>query len=168
MNNKECAASRPQGPRHRFAEPRERERPLRRFTRTPCGGLRVLEDAGPCEGLVKKSTTLFWCLFLALFAQGQSTFMNYYYGFGTAQFDLNELGSGNLLVGIAQESGTSVMDPLGNILHSQCYAIDTFVALQSVKRHTDNEFAFVGAYWKDPCAVSCGKRFYQGIGHMDS
>ena len=117
---------------------------------------------------MKKASLLFGCLCWVFFAQGQTTFMKYYYGFGTAQFDLNELGSGNLVVGMAQESGTSVVDPLGNVLHSQCYAIDTFVALQSVKRYTDNEFVFVGAYWKDPCAVSGGKKFYPVVGRMDS
>ncbi|MBP6311099.1 MAG: T9SS type A sorting domain-containing protein [Flavobacteriales bacterium] len=102
-------------------------------------------------------------------AKGQSTFQKYYYGGGTAKANLNELSSGNLFVGMAYQSGTSTFDPMGNILNTQCYAIDTFLILQSVKMITDNEFSFVGGYRKDTCSTDPPyPENYPVVGKMDS
>ena len=90
---------------------------------------------------------------------------------GTAQANLQELSNGNLFTGLAVQSGTSVMDPLGNILHTQCYAIDTLLAIQSAKKYSDNEFYFAGAYYKDTCTVNglgTITKMYPVIGRMDS
>ncbi len=101
-------------------------------------------------------------------ARAQPTFMTIFHGAGTAQANLNELSSGNLLVGLAYQSGTSLMSPEGTLLGTHCYAIDTFLVLQSVKKHLDNDFYFVGGYWKDLCSITGAHRSYPVIGRMDS
>ena len=104
-------------------------------------------------------------------ARAQSSFVKYYSGIGVARVNLNELGSGNYLTGFAglPGSGISRMDPLGNLLHTQGYAIDTFRVMQSVKKYTDNEFVFVGGYQRDSCAVVPGAlRTDALVGRMDS
>ncbi len=59
------------------------------------------------------------------------------------------------------------MDPTGNILHTQCYATDTFLSVQSVKRFSDNEFAFAGIYYKDMCGLG-QNGVTPVVGRMDS
>jgi len=81
------------------------------------------------------------------------------------------LSSGNLFTGVARQSGTSIIDPEGNILHFHCHAIDTLLAIQSVAKYSDNEFYFTGGYYKDTCtAPGFGviTRIYPVIGRMDS
>lgn len=102
---------------------------------------------------------------------GQPTFERYFHGAGTAQVDLNEMASGNMLTGIAFQSGTTLMDPQGEIINQHCYSIDSFLVLQSVKRFTDNEFYFVGAYQRDSCSTSAGITIpytHPSLGRMDS
>ena len=83
--------------------------------------------------------------------------------------NLHELSSGNYFTGIAGNSGTGVLEPLGNVLHTQSYKIDTILFLQSVKKYTDNEFAFVGEYMKDTCSISPPNLVGNPlIGRMDS
>ena len=119
---------------------------------------------------MKRSLSVIWCVaFLLCSASAQTSFVKYYQGVGTAQFNLNELSNGNILAGIARQSGTTLLDPLGNILSTQCYAIDTLLGLVSVKRYSDNEFAFVGVYRKDTCSYSpTNPEYYPVIGRMDS
>ncbi|MBK7619649.1 MAG: T9SS type A sorting domain-containing protein [Flavobacteriales bacterium] len=102
---------------------------------------------------------------------GQSTFMQSFYGTGTAQAEINELSSGNFRIGLARQSGTSLFDPNGDILQSRNYAVDTFLVLQSIKRYTDNEFFFVGGYQRDSCSMFGEVSIphtYPLIGRMDS
>ncbi len=115
-------------------------------------------------------TLLLLLALLALIAtSAQPTFTKYYTSGGAEKLNLHELTSGNLLAAIAWNSGTSVLDPLGNILYTQCYATDTFLSVRSVKRFSDNEFAFVGQYMKDTCSVSPSNlRGNPFIGRMDS
>src|SRR5690606_30083605 len=101
-------------------------------------------------------------------AWAQPTFMKMFHGAGTGQADLNALNSGNMRIGIAWQSGTSLIDPNGNIIQSFHYAIDTMLALQSIKRYTDNEFLFTATYWKDACPTTGPTRMYPMIGKMDS
>ncbi|HMN04644.1 MAG TPA: T9SS type A sorting domain-containing protein [Flavobacteriales bacterium] len=108
---------------------------------------------------------------LACCSYAQSTFMKTFRGTGTAQANLNELSSGNLLVGMARQSGTSLMDAEGNIIQSHNYAIDTLLAIQSVKKWLDNELFLVGGYYKDTCtAGTLGliTKTYPVIGKLDS
>ncbi len=108
-------------------------------------------------------------MFLLCSAMAQPSFIKYYSSVGVARVNLNELSNGNILSGLAFQSGTSLMDPLGNVLHTQCYTIDTFLAVASVKRYSDNEFAFVGVYSKDTCASSpTHPMSYPVVGRMDS
>lgn len=102
--------------------------------------------------------------------KAQPTYMRVLAAPGTAQENLNELTSGNLLVGMAYQSGSSLIDNTGNILHSHCYDIDTFLVLQSVEKYSDNEFYFTGSYYKDSCTVNneTGHDYYPVIGCMDS
>lgn len=86
----------------------------------------------------------------------------------TAKGNINELGSGNLQVGQAPQSGTSLVGPDGSFIQSHCYAFDTLLVIQAVKKHTDNEFFFAGGYYKDACPETGGRRVYPVIGKMDS
>ncbi|HRF79119.1 MAG TPA: hypothetical protein PL070_03440, partial [Flavobacteriales bacterium] len=94
--------------------------------------------------------------------------MKTFNGIGTAQFPLNEMTSGNLRIGMAYESGTSLMVPSGTIIQTLHYAIDTMLALQSVKRYSDTEFYFTASYYKDICSETGIRRMYPVIGRMDS
>ena len=88
--------------------------------------------------------------------------------------NLIELSSHNILTSfsyssVANITGFSLIDSEGDILHTHCYAIDTLLVLQSVKKYTDNEFFFVGGYYKDTCSTNItGKNTYPVIGRMDS
>ncbi len=115
-------------------------------------------------------STLFLLAVLAMCtSNAQPSFTKYYTTGGAYKLNLHELNSGNLLTAIAFNSGTSVMDPTGNVLHTHCYATDTFLSVQSVKRFSDNEFAFVGEYVKDTCLISpTNLRGNPFIGRMDS
>ena len=107
---------------------------------------------GILNGRVKTSF-FFFTILIALSAQvhGQPTFQQYYSGYGSFQSDIHELANGNLFVGVAKYSGTSVLDPSGNVLHSHCYVADTLSTLQSVKKVHDNEFVFTTLYNKNNC-----------------
>lgn len=105
------------------------------------------------------------------YAHAQPTFMKIFRATGTAKGNLNELSSGNLRVGISWQSGTSLLDPLGNIIQSHNYAIDTFLVLQAIEQYSDSEYFFAGAYYKDSCTVpglGTITRMYPVIGRMDS
>ncbi len=57
------------------------------------------------------------------------------------------------------------------MLSSHCYAIDTLLALQSVMKYADNEFYFVGGYYRDTCTagdLGVITRIHPVIGRMDS
>ncbi|MBP9079964.1 MAG: T9SS type A sorting domain-containing protein [Flavobacteriales bacterium] len=79
-------------------------------------------------------------------AGAQVTFEKYYEAAGTLHGNLHELSSGNLFTGTAFMYGTSLMDPQGNILHSQCHLVDTVLVVQSVRKVSDNEFYFATFY----------------------
>ena len=107
---------------------------------------------------------------LVIFApatSAQTSFVRYYQqAGGTHSRSMHELGSGNVLAGLAYSSGVSIIDPLGNILHTRRYVVDTFLVLQSVRRYTDNDFGFVGIYSKDTCDATVGTN--PVIGRMDT
>lgn len=101
----------------------------------------------------------------------QPTFVKVIYATGTIANDLNELSSGNLKVGISLGRGTSLLDPEGNLIQSQIYNVDTFLAMGSLKRYTDNEYYFVGGYYRDSCTVPEGnynRQIHPVFGKMDS
>jgi hypothetical protein len=117
---------------------------------------------------MKKNVLCIVAIGLACSAHAQPTFMKIFNGVGTAKGNLNELSSGNLRIGMARQSGTSLIDPEGNILQSHCYVIDTLLAVQSVKMYSDNEFYFAATYWKDTCSFTGTSMNYPVIGRMDS
>ncbi len=97
----------------------------------------------------------------------QPSFVRYYQNAGSINTSvILEMESGNLMSGFAYNSGTSLIDPLGNILHVRRYLVDTFMMLQSIRKHTDNDFAFVGIYSKDTCGSPVSAN--PAIGRMDS
>ena len=100
--------------------------------------------------------------------KAQFTVQRYYQAVGSATMALNELSSGDLFTGIARQSGVSLMDPLGHILHAQSYALTPFTVLKSVRRHTDNEIYFVGGVIVDSCAVNESLEVDPLFGKMDS
>lgn len=106
-----------------------------------------------------------------LCVQGQETFEKYYEGLGTGKLNLLELTNGNLFVGIAQadfawQTGTSLLDPQGNLLHSRLYKVDTMLVVQSVKKVSDNEFYFGTSYVEGLTAPDPGA--HPLFGKMDS
>ena len=113
-------------------------------------------------------------LLFALWANAllaQPTFMKIMNGVGTTQSDLNELSSGNLKVGLSYFRGTSILDPEGNLIQSRSYRVDTFLAMGSMKRYTDNEHYFVGGYYRDSTivpGVGSGRQIHPVFGKMDS
>ena len=119
---------------------------------------------------MKKSILLIVLFAFCTNMRGQPTFQKYYSGYGSYQNNIHELSNGNLFVGVAKYSGTSIMDPLGNILHSHCYMNDTIATLQSVKKVHDNEFVFATAYSKNECISSSpnAAKFSPVYGTMDS
>lgn len=98
----------------------------------------------------------------------QPTFMKVFYGAGTAQFNINEMSSGNLRIGMGFQSGTSLMRPSGEIVQSHHYDIDTMLALQSVQKYSDSVFYFTASYYKNICTETGNTRMYPVIGRMDS
>ena len=106
------------------------------------------------------------CASLTCAALAQNTFMRYYsQAGGMDERTMHELSSGNVLVGFAYNSGISLIDRFGNILHTRRYLVDTFKVIQAVRRHTDNDFAFVGIYSRDTCdAIGTNP----AIGRIDS
>ncbi len=109
------------------------------------------------------SAVLCWCI--NTFAQ--TTFEKYYLTGASATMTLSELSSGNLFTGIGC-SGTSIMDPQGNIIHIRCYEGMPFLVLQSVRKFSDNEIFFVGGYLQDSCNVAESLKVDPVIGKMDS
>ncbi len=115
--------------------------------------------------------TTFLCLSLlavGLNTQGQLTVQKYFKATGTATLSITELSTGNLFTGIAYQSGVSLMDPQGDILSTRCYGLLPFTAMQSVRRHTDNEFYFVGGLLSDSCEVEESLEVNPLFGKMDS
>ena len=102
---------------------------------------------GILNGRMKSSFFLLTILIaLSAHVQGQPTFQKYYYGFGTYGHDLYELSSGNLMAGMAYQSGTSILDSEGNVLHSHCYEIQPLLVIQSIRKIADNKFLINGGY----------------------
>jgi hypothetical protein len=101
-------------------------------------------------------------------SQAQQTFEKYYIGVGTATLTISEQASGNLFTGLSYQSGTSIMDPQGNVIHTHCYDLVPFLVLQSVRKHTDNEIYFAGGFVSDSCEVSPTLEIDPVIGKMDS
>ncbi|MCW5899283.1 MAG: T9SS type A sorting domain-containing protein [Flavobacteriales bacterium] len=103
----------------------------------------------------------------------QPVYERIYSGGAAGKFNLIELNSGNVLTIVVNSfsiniTGTSISNNDGVIIHSHAYYIDTFVVMQSIKKYTENEFYFVGGYWKDTCSTTGAKKTYPVIGRMDS
>lgn len=77
------------------------------------------------------------CL-LQVFAQ--QTFERFYLANGSPQFNMIELASGNLFVGLG---GPALMNPNGNILHSSYNTGNGILSMAAVQRHSDNEYYLV-------------------------
>jgi hypothetical protein len=108
----------------------------------------------------------FFFVLIALSTKGQDTFEKYYDAAGTATLKLNELASGNVFVGMAFEYGTSIVNAQGSVLHSKCYAVDTMLVIQSVKKISNNEFYFGSIYAQGLNAPDPGA--HPLLGKMDS
>jgi hypothetical protein len=97
--------------------------------------------------------------------QAQQGFIKYTSDLGASRFNMVELPSGNLLVGMAQFSGVSLLSGSGSVLFTKRYEVDTFLRLQSVIR-TQTGFAFVGIYAIDSCPN--GVQMHSVWGMIDS
>jgi hypothetical protein len=118
---------------------------------------------------MERSILSFFAILALCASNAQPSFTKYYSTGGAYKLNMHELSSGNIHTAIAAFSGTSVIDQMGNILHTHCYVTDTFRAVQSVKKYAENEFVFTGTYIKDACSVSPSSlRLDPFIGRMDS
>lgn len=94
--------------------------------------------------------------------------------------DIIELTSGNLFTGIGTDDPTewctSLLDPSGNLLHTQCYASGSSVGSIGfgfrLKRRNDNEMYFATTVVSsDTCYIFNGepyRRYHPAVGRMDS
>ncbi len=117
---------------------------------------------------MKTPILLYATFILCCSTQAQPTFEKYYLGVGTSTLALSEQSSGNLFTGIAYQSGNSIMDPLGNIIHTHCYDLIPFTVLQSVRKYTDNVFYFSAGLVVDSCITGQSAGVDPVIGKMDS
>ena len=120
---------------------------------------------------MRKIFLIFLSIIMNCATSAQSTFMEIFRGTGTVQADLGEMTNANVLAGMSRGRGFSLFNPQGEIIRTQVYVLDTFLAMQSVQRYSDNEFYFVGGYHKDTCtAAGLGviTKIYPVIGKMDS
>ncbi|MBP7408003.1 MAG: T9SS type A sorting domain-containing protein [Flavobacteriales bacterium] len=93
---------------------------------------------------------------LQVFAQ--QPFERFYLANGSPQFNLIELASGNLFIGLG---GPAVVNPNGNILHSSYNTGSGILSMAAVQRHSDNEYFFVAGRLLNG-------HIYPLIGRMDS
>lgn len=117
---------------------------------------------------MKKKIAFSLFLINSVFIQAQFTFMKMFDATGTFQQNLIELSSGNLRVGMAQQSGTSLISSQGDIIQSKNYVVDAFLVLQSIAKMNDNSIYFVGAYREDTCSSTGNLRMHPALGRMDS
>jgi hypothetical protein len=100
----------------------------------------------------------------------QPTFIKMFRGVGTAKHNLSELVSGNINIGVAVQSGLSLMDENGEIIQSKHYVInmDGLLAIQSVRKFSDNLYYFTATYRKDSCEYEISPALNPVLGRMDS
>jgi hypothetical protein len=89
---------------------------------------------------------------------------------GTRARKIDTLSSGNIVVGNAFESGVSLFDPQGQLLHSVCHPIESqygMVRLQSNIKLSDTLFGFCSGTYEGSCDV---ESFYKNpaFGTMDT
>jgi hypothetical protein len=105
------------------------------------------------------------------FVQAQSTFDRIYLSGANAKMNLIELPSHNVLAGIAWGPGVSLLDPDGNIIHTEHYWSDSILVQRSIRRCSENEFYFALGYQQDSCSASGTLTIpytYPAIGKTDS
>ena len=115
-----------------------------------------------------KNFILLMVVIMSSVLHAQPTYMKLFRGTGAVKANLNEMSSGNLKTGMARGRGTSLVDPDGNILQTQVYKEDTFRAIHSIRRYSDNVFYFVSGYRKDTCGSTGIPDLYPVVGKMDS
>jgi Secretion system C-terminal sorting domain len=97
---------------------------------------------------------LSWCLV----GRAQSSFERFYLANSSPQFNMVELASGNLFVGLG---GPALMDPSGNILHLSYNTGNGILSMVAFQPYSDSEFYFTtGRYM--------GTHTWPLIGRMDS
>ena len=106
-------------------------------------------------------------------ASAQQDFMNVFVSTMSFQGSINELASGNLLVGMAVYPGATLLGPSGNVIHSGCYAGSTYSVgnMASLRRYASNEFVFATRYRTDSCDSNAGMTVwhtYPALGRMDT
>jgi Secretion system C-terminal sorting domain len=117
---------------------------------------------------MRRPALLLLVLSLTMPGQAQTTLQQYYHAGGTAWKNLEPLPSGNLFTGIAPGAGVSIMTSEGEIIHTHSYDVLPFTNLQSVRKHTDNEFYFCHGFLSDSCSVEPQLEVDPVIGKMDS
>ena len=88
------------------------------------------------------------------FAQAQFAFEKIYLSGANAKMNLIEFPSRNVLDGLAWGPGVSLLDPGGNIIHTEHYWSDSILVQRSIRRSSANVFYFVLGYQKDSCSTS--------------
>jgi hypothetical protein len=112
---------------------------------------------------------LFWSSALSN-TLAQVTYEKIYNAGASGRFNLIELSGNGVLTTLAYAagenvSGTSRLDSLGEVVHSQGYVVDTILVLQSVTKYSEDKYLFVGGYFKDTCISNpLGRNTYPVIG----
>lgn len=99
--------------------------------------------------------------------QAQPDFEKIYLGGISYKFNLLELNSRNIFTGMG---GAALLDSDGNIMHASYYPVGLFLAMQSVRYVSDNEYYFVTGYHDGECSSNSGTTalIHPAIGKMDS
>lgn len=112
---------------------------------------------------------------LVLFAanaivHGQTTFETLLDCSSSYQESISELASHNVLVDLAWGPGISLLDPSGNVIHSNSFWSDSMLSIGAIRKRSENEFYFSTGYGQASCAFpgSGGGRVNPCLGKMDS
>ncbi len=75
-----------------------------------------------------------------------------------------------MLVDVAWGPGITLMDPSGNVIHSNSFWSDSVLGIGAIRMYSENEFYFTTGYMQASCPFpgSGGGRLNPGIGKMDS
>ncbi|HRF79121.1 MAG TPA: hypothetical protein PL070_03450, partial [Flavobacteriales bacterium] len=90
---------------------------------------------------------------IPLLAHGQVSYEKIYLSSTTAQMNLIEMPSQNILTGLAMGPGISLINTSGTVIHTKHYWNDSMLVQQSLRGCTENSFYFVTAYSIDSCSA---------------
>ena len=101
---------------------------------------------------------------------GQTTFEALLDCSSSYQESLSELASHNVLVDLAWGPGITLIDPSGNVIHSNSFWSDSVLGIGAIRKYSENEFYFATGYGQASCPFPGpgSGRVNPGLGRMDS